>query len=366
MLLEAAPRQLASDTEPSARATGTHVPALDGWRGIAILMVLCAHGLHTDRFLIFDPGSTGVEFFMILSGYLITTRLLATCRDETGIAFSGFYLRRAFRILPPAFLYLAVLVVLSAFVPRIRTSRLEIIASLFFWRNYALVPGWFTGHFWSLAVEEHFYLLWPVILHIAGRKRSLQVALSGAAVCAFWRWFGWTHAKAVSFSFVLDHVPYFFRTDTRVDALLIGCAVAIALSRSDWESTLRRCIRPGAAFVVVFILGAMWLAAGPWFSGVKEELVAAVLLTIILLHPATELARVFSWAPLRAVGALSYSLYIWQQLFLTPDDMGWWTRFPMSLPLLAAVAAGSYFLIEKPAIAWGARLAARGPAGISA
>lgn len=367
MLLEQTSVHERADSVPAEQpglTAAKYVPALDGWRGIAILMVLCAHGFRTDQFLFFDPGGRGVMLFMILSGYLITTRLLTTYRNGDGVSFSRFYLRRAFRILPPVLLYLAVLVTLSLFAPKVRTSRSEIVAALFFWRNYlpihrtGALSGWFTGHFWSLAVEEHFYLLWPVVLHFSGRKRSLYVALAGAAAFAFWRWFGWTHGNLISFSSTLDHLPYFLRTDKCVDTLLIGCAAAIALSRAEWESAFRHYLRPGAAIVLLFLFVAMCLTS-QLYSGLRETLVLAALMLVTLLHPKQGLARVLCWRPLRAVGALSYSLYIWQELFFTPQDAGWWTRFPFSLALVFATAAGSYYLIEKPAIAFGARLTAR-------
>jgi peptidoglycan/LPS O-acetylase OafA/YrhL len=372
MLLEQGSAALRSRPDVSTRlvtAAPKYLPALDGWRSIAILMVLCAHGFRTDQFLFFDPGARGVMVFMIISGYLITTRLLTTYTEGNGIAFLRFYVRRACRILPPVTLYLAVLAVLSAFARGIRVARPEIIASLFFWRNYLLVPqsgtlsGWYTGHFWSLAVEEHFYLLWPLAIHLAGRKRSLYMALAGAAACAFWRWFGWEHGNLISFSHALDGLPYFFRTDKCVDALLIGCVVALSLRRPEWESAARRYLPPGTAIILVYFLGLMCLRSR-WFSGLREELAVAVLLVITLVHPDKGLARILSWRPLRAVGALSYSLYIWQQLFFPPEDAGWWTRFPASLLLLFTAAAVSYCLIEKPSIAFGARItAALGTAG---
>jgi len=351
---------VSADTQDRGVVSTKHITALDGWRGVAILMVLCSHGFRLEHFLPFDLGNSGVVFFMILSGYLITTRLLTTYRSPHGIAFARFYVRRAFRILPPVFLYLAVLVSLNFVAHSIRTSRIEILASLFFWRNYVLLPhtgkltGWFTGHFWSLAVEEHFYLMWPLIMHFGGRKRTFRIALTGAAACAFWRWFGL--AYGIREGYLLDHVLYYFRTDTRIDTLLIGCAIALALSRTGWESIARRYLPVEASAILLGFLGVMLVLTGQWFSGLKEELIVAALLVITLVHPGNGMARLLSWRPLRAVGILSYSLYIWQQLLLTPEDAGWWTRFPANLLLVFAAAAGSYYLIERPAVALGVRL----------
>jgi len=139
------------------------ITTLDGWRGVAISLVIAEHA-GWERFphqLWNGLGSLGVDIFFVLSGYIITTRLIQE-RAATGtISLSSFYVRRAFRILPVVGCYIAVLAVLSLFLPMdVRASQLA--GSLFFFRNYQFAATWtgiYTAQFWSLSIEEHFYLL---------------------------------------------------------------------------------------------------------------------------------------------------------------------------------------------------------------
>jgi peptidoglycan/LPS O-acetylase OafA/YrhL len=349
-----APRE--ADTPAADFFRTGYIVALDGWRGAAILMVVLAHGWPLSDKLPVDFGSSGVTLFLIVSGFLITRRLLTAYYDGGKIAFRKFYIQRAFRILPPAMAYVAALLVLRQFVPEIRTSDSEIVACLFFWRNYLFTPenGWFTGHFWSLAVEEHFYLTWPLAIHLAGRKRALCLAFGAAAACGVWRWVGWRYPFHINYAF--DRVPYFFRTDTRIDGLLLGSAMAIVLSNPDWALPLRRYLSHAESIICLFALGLIWLTAGHWFTGVREELAMTALLTITVLRPGEGLSRALEWGPLRAVGRLSYSIYIWQQLFLVPAGILWWNRFPGNLVLVFAAACASYFLVEEPARRFGRKL----------
>ena len=161
-----------------------YIPTLDGWRAIAILMVLVDHalffGFRASRVALWPVppalGLHGVNLFFALSGFLITSRLLEEWRVTGAISLRGFYIRRAFRILPAALLVLAATATLGL-VGLIPVSRMEVLGAVFFFRNYlpgASYPdatGFFTEHYWSLAVEEHFYLAWPALLLLTLRKR---------------------------------------------------------------------------------------------------------------------------------------------------------------------------------------------------
>jgi peptidoglycan/LPS O-acetylase OafA/YrhL len=173
-----------------------YLPTLDGWRAIAILAVIACHasgsyfypwgsypsdsGLWIASLL----GDKGVEIFFAISGFLICTRLLQEHHDTGRIGLKSFYLRRAFRILPPYFLYLVILASIAA-AGVVQVAPIEWWSCGFFFRNYIpdLAPpfsGWYTGHFWSLSIEEHFYLFWPLMLVLCGnaRARSAVVALA--------------------------------------------------------------------------------------------------------------------------------------------------------------------------------------------
>lgn len=350
----------------SARNKGSqhYLPALDGWRGVAILMVLLAHGSAYVDSLPVDVGYTGVTLFFILSGFLITRRLLTAYQAESGILLRKFYVQRAFRLLPPLLVYLLVLGVLSD-IGTLRVPREELVSALLFYRNYAVVPadsslhGWFTGHFWSLAVEEHYYLLWPFTLHWAGRRRALGAALGAACCFAAWRWYGWYHP--VSISYTVDHVPYFFRTDTRLDSLLLGSALGLVLSQPEWVSEIRRRFSPGSLKFVLAALAIVWMRFDFGYIRIPEEVLIAAVLMFAVLYPGGWLSRGLSWKPLGLIGKVSYGLYIWQQLFLVAPQgqalLGGLNLFPFNFVALSAATCASYFLIERPAIRLGTWLA---------
>src|ERR1700751_4859827 len=145
------------------------IRTLDGWRGLAIVLVTAQHAAIWSRFryrIWANLGSLGVDIFFVVSGYIITLRLLEEMERTSTIDLRSFYCRRAFRMLPLVCAYLLTLTILSASItlPGFHTS--EILGSLFFFRNYQVAAtgdGFYTMHFWSLAVEEHFYLLWPAL-----------------------------------------------------------------------------------------------------------------------------------------------------------------------------------------------------------
>jgi hypothetical protein len=175
---------------PMSFAPSERIPTLDGWRGIAILLVLAEHAAASSRWSgawWAHLGSTGVDIFFVLSGYLITMRLLQECDASGRIYLNNFYRRRAFRVLPLVLIYLAAICILRT-ITGIRP--VEVIASLLFFRNYQFAAhpaGIFTAHFWSLSIEEHFYLLWPALLRILGRPRALYAACAIAAASIIWR-----------------------------------------------------------------------------------------------------------------------------------------------------------------------------------
>jgi len=182
-----------------------YIPTLDGWRAIAILAVIVHHatvsyvypsgpypsgrGLWISRLL----GDHGVAIFFAISGFLICTRLLQEHRKTDRISLKSFYLRRAFRILPPYFLYLAILGVIAA-AGVIEVEPIEWWSCAFFFRNYMPGPhppftGWYTGHFWSLSIEEHFYLFWPLMLVVCGNKRARSAVVVLSFLVMVWRTF---------------------------------------------------------------------------------------------------------------------------------------------------------------------------------
>jgi len=171
------------DSKP--RPTGaSYIPTLDGWRAVAILAVLVCHGLDQRQHPFAEPlGSAGVLLFFSISGFLITRRMLDEESQTGAVSLRKFYLRRAFRILPPALFYLAAITFLGL-MGVFPFSAEPILKALFFVRNYAyfdfaMPATWYSAHFWSLSVEEHFYLIWPFLCAGGVQTRSLDRASAG-------------------------------------------------------------------------------------------------------------------------------------------------------------------------------------------
>ena len=352
----------------SASHSQVYIPALDGWRAIAILLVLFDHGSYFAKFLPFDVGAGGVSIFFVLSGFLITNRILKVYSDEGRVAFSRFYYHRLIRILPLVLVYILALSLLTKTLPAFPVTGTELVASLLFFRNYFVEPprfvslsGWYTGHFWSLAVEEHYYLLWPLILHLAGRRKAIFVAVAGAALCVLWRSAVWHYRPDLGY--ILTHVPFYCRTDTRIDGLLIGSAIALAIADPATLTMLQGLIKPRDSMVCVGLLTIVWLRAHRSFPGIPETLALAGLLLCTIFDREGWLARVLSWTPLTLIGKLSYSLYIWQQVLLSPrQGYAPWLAGPRILfvyPMLFGVAVLSFHFVEEPARRLGAKLYAR-------
>jgi peptidoglycan/LPS O-acetylase OafA/YrhL len=332
-----------------------YLPTLDGWRAVAVFMVIACHALGS-RLPRFKPfGGEGVSIFFALSGLLICNRLLAEYGRTGRLDLAGFYVRRAFRILPPALAYLAALALLTlAGVGAAAPS--ELGACLLLCRNYFAGEGWwYTGHFWSLAVEEHFYLFFPVLLAWAGPRRTLPLAVGLALVLIGWRWldlrwmrlYAWTSA-----------VPQYYRTDCRLPDLLLGAVTALLASRAPAGLVRIAGIAGAAALVARLALGL----PVPWT-------VSSVLLPWMLLstvqRPAGWVGQTLEWAPLVWVGRRSYSLYLWQQLFFHGPErfrltgLGPLQDWPWNLLALFACAAASHALLERPLTRLGRSLARR-------
>jgi peptidoglycan/LPS O-acetylase OafA/YrhL len=321
------------------------IPTLDGMRAIAILIVVSAHASHL-RF-INGLGHMGVMIFFALSGYLITSRLLDEYRTNGRISLRDFYLRRAFRILPPAVTYLAVVGLLTA-LGVVICNVSAIWGALLFYVNYQDVAGmagtaWRVGHFWSLSVEEHFYLIWPSLLIFFGVLAGWRTAAALAVTLLLWR-LGDNHFHIVSAPYLHEQ---FYRTDLIADTLLWGCCVAFVKARSN------AVVSTGVAIVSAILLALMTMGISGKIGYLLQSMhfIPAVFLWAVVSCPAAPIGRFLELAPMRFIGNLSYSLYIWQQLFLGGQGQ----QLPVTLGVAAAFACAylSYRFIEQPSIALG-------------
>jgi peptidoglycan/LPS O-acetylase OafA/YrhL len=358
-----------SDTAPTSTLKG-YIPTLDGWRAIAILGVMASHAGHSysaalGRESVFDRfalGTHGVNLFFAISGLLITSRLLEEWDSSGSISLKRFYVRRAFRILPPALLYLSCVALLGAlgFLPVVRE---ELAAATLFFRNYlppilgAHGAGFFTSHYWSLGVEEHFYLFWPALLLFAGRKRALPVAISIAVLIAVWR-----HVEAWREIMLYNAIQptYFARSDTRIDSIMWGVVAALALARPGVRAVIERHLGTMMYLAFVALYGMITYRYGtrPTFW---EASIVPVLIVGTVLRPGSALGRVLEHPAMRWIGRLSYSLYLWEFFFVyypgVPTTLGVWQTFPLNLIAAVACATASYYFVERPLIRVGHRLA---------
>jgi len=358
-----------SESAPTSTLKG-YIPTLDGWRAIAILGVMASHAGHSyseahGRESFFDriaSGTHGVNLFFAISGLLITSRLLEEWDSSGSISLKRFYIRRAFRILPPALLYLSCVALLGAlgFLP---VAREEFVAATLFFRNYLPVilgangAGFFTSHYWSLGVEEHFYLFWPALLLFAGRRRALPVAIIIAIAIAVWR-----HAEAWREIMLYNAIQptYFARSDTRIDSIMWGVVAALALARPEVRALAERYLSTIVYLALVAMYGAIVYRYGtrPTFW---EASIVPVLIAGTVLRPRSVLARVLENPVMRWIGRLSYSLYLWEFFFVyyrgVPTTLGVWQTFPVNLIAAVVCAAASYYLVERPLIRIGHRLA---------
>jgi peptidoglycan/LPS O-acetylase OafA/YrhL len=347
-----------------------YIPALDGLRAIAVVAVLLYHADQT-----WIPGGfLGVDVFFVISGYLITCLLLSDFQQTHGIGLKRFWYRRARRLLPALFVMLFVVSLYAVlFLPDVLDQlRGEVIAALLYVENWFLIfrnLSYFQSagrppllqHVWSLAVEEQFYLFWPLILMFVltvwgkSRKALLIGVLCGVAVSAL--------LMAILYHPYTDPSRVYYGTDTRVQALLLGAALAFVWA--PWRLIGRTGRNAGILLDVVAVASAvalfyMFLNVGEFDPGLYRGgflLVAIVsaLLIAATVHPASRLVpKVLGIDLLLWIGVRSYGIYLWHwPIFMVTRPH---SDIPLTgLPLLAlrltltfVVAALSYKYIEEP------------------
>lgn len=343
-----------------------YIPTLDGWRAVAILWVLQGHsepwhlGQFSNQWLI-NTGYRGVQLFFALSGFLICTRLLREEERHGGISLRSFYIRRLFRIQPAAMTYLTVVVLLtlSGVIPHFWSG---ILGASVMVRNIwpvKLDPGyWYTSHFWSLAVEEHFYLLLPGFL-VLFRRNRLAILATTAVVLEIWRLVVLsTPQLQLGLEWQIAQ-----RTDVVLGGILLGSVFAVALTHRNLLHMATSWLRP---WVAMLYSASVFIELQRHHSTpIQTALLTVypVLIVATALHPQSLLGRLLELAPVKFIGRISYSLYLWQQLFFHGDDPSTPSFFHSHVFLswcgTFACAIASYFLIETPLIRRGHKIAKR-------
>jgi len=370
---EASPPQTPLDRAARDDARLGHLVGLDGLRAIAVAAVLVYHA----GVSIVAGGFLGVEVFFVISGYLITALLLAEWSASGRISLRRFWFRRARRLLPALFAVLLgtltfAVVVLPDEVSRLRADGAAAAAYVSNWHLIAGGQSYFETaerqspllHLWSLAVEEQFYLAWPIVLAVGlrliRRRGMLLLTVGGALASAVW--------MAMLFNPAADPSRLYYGTDTRLSGLLLGAALAFVWvpRPADGGSAAvagRRWAGPAADAAVVSGAAALAIAFVV-LDGGSEALyrggfvlvgVATIALIAGAIHPGGRIGRLaLERAPLRWLGTRSYSVYLWHWPVFMVTRPGVDVALD-GVPLLAArlLATGilaelSYRLVEQP------------------
>jgi peptidoglycan/LPS O-acetylase OafA/YrhL len=348
-------RSTADTALPANLAAGlakSHLPSLDGLRAIAALLVVFYHyGIE------WCPGGLGVLAFFVLSGFLITWLLLKEEERFGTISLRRFYIRRSLRIFPAFYTYWLLLsAALLLFHKRYLVA--QALASFFYVNNYYQAihgdPNTGFSHTWSLAIEEQFYLLWPLTFLILKRNRHrIWFLIAGILTVMLYR-------AALIFIFH-RHQGYIYEAfDTRADQLLIGCLLAVALRQGVWTGLWRwLCSTPVLAWATISLLAVSSAFAVEFGSAYRDAvgfvvdpmLVAALIAQTIAWQAGGAIAAL-NWGWMRYLGTISYSIYLYQQVVVGPAVKlaGRWPviALPTTLLVVIGVASASYWVIERP------------------
>jgi peptidoglycan/LPS O-acetylase OafA/YrhL len=344
------------------------LPAIDGLRAVAVTAVLLYHLPEAW----FPGGFLGVDVFFVISGFLITSILTAEAQRTGRIGLGHFWLRRARRLLPALFFMLVVVVGVSAIFARDALSLLasDLPAVLGYFTNWWLIfhhVSYFQSvgrpplvlHLWSLAVEEQFYLVWPVIIFLIVRRHGRTtligwVALAGAIASSLW--------MAALFQASEDPSRVYFGTDSHAGGLLLGAALAIAFppwSRSTAvKDSARRFLGTIglASFVglVVLMISLNQFGTFTYRGGIQLATVLTAVIILVVTHPAIRSARILATPALQWIGKRSYAIYLWHwpifELTRPGIDvsLSGWPLTAFRLVCVGIASDLSYRLVEQP------------------
>lgn len=323
-------------------------PALDGLRALAVIAVVAFHTI----FPVIKGGMIGVDVFFVLSGFLITMLLTSELRESDKVDLKRFYLRRMARLMPPLVLsaigtYLGYM----AFASEIDIAT-DVVLGLLYVSDYGIsfwgIPE-HIRHTWSLSVEEHFYLVWPVFLLLTRTMKAeslfkLLIAMFIAATL-------WRFADALVWK---DWIRTYYRFDTRLSGMILGSALAMR----SWtvSAPVARAIGAIALTALAMMaLGLRWLYMPSLLWGVlAADLATAALIVSLTSGHRTPIFNALSHAWLVRLGVLSYSIYLWHYgiAYLLRDAIHPWAAFTVTMVASVLISSASYRYVEAPLRKW--------------
>jgi peptidoglycan/LPS O-acetylase OafA/YrhL len=337
-----------------------HIDAFDGIRGVAILMVLSTHGGW------FRYGWVGVDFFFVLSGFLITG-ILRRAKQQP-FYWRRFYIKRATRILPPLLLGIAVTLLIWPRSSLIGTAGYALsLGNVVDMTRFNIRP---IQHLWSLSVEEHYYFLWPLAVRWLP-KRKLQWLLCAIVVMV--------PLGRLVFTYLLPHhEPYaiYLLTPFRIDGIALGSMLALLLEQASWRKRLNKWSVVGVALAFAVFLGLrtivgprhFWLNAyNPVFNSMGYSLVALIAFFVIAyayLRPDAIPTRILRNRLLTKLGVISYGLYVYSWILMvlirrSLPSLSWAQGGLIHMVVAIPLSAVLYKYYERPITDWGKRAAAR-------
>lgn len=293
---------------------GFQIDSLDGIRAIAVSLVFFAHAGLT-----LVPGGLGVTIFFFLSGYLITTLMRREYEASGTLSFRNFYLRRVYRIFPPLYIVLVICIVLAVLLNEKNNMNLRAVSSQFlhltnyyqiFVSQEGLVPG--LSVLWSLAVEEHFYLAFPLIFLLLARQLTLnQMALLLILFCLIvlaWRYY-------LYFNFDAPPIRTYKATDTRIDSIMWGCLLGVCFNPTiDREPVESKNTKIALFFLSMAILSFTLIYRDPAFRETLRYTLQGVsflpLFYLAIKHSNWIIFRWLNWKSVKALGLISYTFYL--------------------------------------------------------
>ncbi|MFN8362073.1 MAG: acyltransferase [Candidatus Kapaibacterium sp.] len=335
--------------------------SINGLRALSILLVIIGHlnvqyGLLQPMIsirwlrpltdMLYD-GHLGVNVFFVISGFLITSLMMQEEAITGKISLKNFYIRRTLRIFPAYYTLLLVYGILQ-YCGYLHLSSESWLTALTYTKYFNWTLDWYTAHAWSLSIEEHFYLFWPLIF-LAGDKRRKHLAFALTAAVPLVRTFTYFHPV----SWMNDLTLF-----TRIDSIAIGCLVAlyreeiIRLLRPYWTSAflisglLLMMLRYASIVAAKVHLEFIFIPLG-LTHGTIGNILIAVIMVYSVFGPESVWYRFLNLRLLNYIGILSYSIYLWQEPFLYRTGY-WVNQLPQNLLMVVLFALGSYYLVEKP------------------